>query len=157
MLLRLADPDERYAAVRLRSDLAPLDYERAGEDWVLELGAAGGRTRLEYKLELVHADGGSERVLRPGQPAARARRVRREVGAAAARLRAAGVAGRAEGVEGAERGADRAGPRARRGRRRADLEPGRRRGPATPLPLLVANDGPEYDELAAAHALQRRR
>ena len=40
MLLKLADPDERYAAVRLHSDLAALEYERSGPDWTLDLGGA---------------------------------------------------------------------------------------------------------------------
>ena len=145
MLLRLADPDERYAAVRLHSDLAALEYERSGQDWTLDLGGAAV-TRLEYELELVHADGGSERVCDPDNP-----------------LRAPGAFGEksvvllngyappewldAPKVEGAERelavggrglGADVAvriwSPE--------DAED------SEPLPLLVANDGPEYAELA---------
>ena len=145
MLLRLADPDERYAAVRLHSDLAALEYERAGGDWTLDLGGAPVN-RLEYELELVHADGGSEWVLDPGNP-----------------LTAPGAFGDksvllldgyappawldAPGVEAAEREL---------------LVPGRGLGagvavrlwsPASAkdkqrLPLLVANDGPEYAELA---------
>ena len=67
MRLKLADPDERYTAVRLHSDLAALDYERAGAEWTLDLGGAPV-TRLEYELELVHADGASVRVLDPGNP-----------------------------------------------------------------------------------------
>jgi len=67
VLLRFADPDGRYTAVRLRSDLATLDYERAGEEWTLDLGGTPV-TRLEYELELVGADGGSERVCDPGNP-----------------------------------------------------------------------------------------
>ena len=148
MLLRLADPDERYAAVRLRSDLAALEYERSGEEWRLDLGGAGGIPiqRLEYELELVHPDGGSEVVPDPGNP-----------------LRAPGAFGEksvlllddyaapawldAERVEGSERelvvpgrglGADVA-VRIWSPEDAADSEP---------LPLLVANDGPEYAELA---------
>ena len=145
MLLKLADPDERYSAVRLHSDLPAIEYERSGAEWTLDLGGAPVN-RLEYELELVHADGGSERVLDPGNP-----------------LRAPGAFGdksvlllegyappawlEAPGVEGVEReltapgrglGADVAvriwSP--------ADAED------RTPLPLLVANDGPEYAELA---------
>ena len=67
MLLRLADPDERYTAVRLRSDLPPLGYTRAGTDWTLEVGEMPV-ARLEYRLELVHADGSSEWVCDPGNP-----------------------------------------------------------------------------------------
>src|SRR4029450_11137924 len=33
VFLRLADPEERYSAVRLHSDLAALEYERSGPDW----------------------------------------------------------------------------------------------------------------------------
>ena len=145
MRLKLADPDERYTAVRLHSDLAALDYERAGADWTLDLGGAPV-TRLEYELELVHADGASVRVLDPGNP-----------------LTAPGAFGDKSvllldgyeqpgwigepGVEAAEREL---------------VVPGRGLGadvavrlwsPAdaadkTALPLLVANDGPEYAELA---------
>ena len=145
MRLKLADPDERYTAVRLHSDLAALDYERAGADWTLDLGGAPV-TRLEYELELVHADGVSEWVLDPGNP-----------------LTAPGAFGDKSvllldgyeqpgwigepGVEAAEREL---------------VVPGRGLGadvavrlwsPAdaadkTALPLLVANDGPEYAELA---------
>ena len=145
MRLKLADPDERYTAVRLHSDLAALDYERAGAEWTLDLGGAPV-TRLEYELELVHADGASVRVLDPGNP-----------------LTAPGAFGDKSvllldgyeqpgwigepGVEAAEREL---------------VVPGRGLGadvavrlwsPAdaadkTALPLLVANDGPEYAELA---------
>jgi enterochelin esterase family protein len=143
--LKLADPDERYAAVRLHSDLPLLEYERAGAEWTLDLGGAPVN-RLEYELELVHADGGSEWTLDPGNP-----------------LTAPGAFGdksvllldgyappawlEADGVEGAEREL---------------LVPGRGLGADVPvrlwspadardkqaLPLLVANDGPEYAELA---------
>jgi enterochelin esterase-like enzyme len=145
VLLRLADPEDRYAAVRLHSDLPALEYERAGEDWTLDLGGAPV-ARLEYELELVHADGASERVCDPGNP-----------------LRAPGAFGEksvllldgyappawlsADAVAGAEREL---------------VVPGRGLGadvavrlwsPADAadkraLPLLVANDGPEYAELA---------
>ncbi len=145
MLLRLADPEERYSAVRLRSDLAALDYERDGEDWTLDLGAAPV-ARLEYQLELVHADGGSEVVCDPDNP-----------------LRAPGAFGDKSVLllEGYEPPAWLDAPRAE-GAERALVAPGRGLGtdvdvriwsPADakdtePLPLLVANDGPEYAELA---------
>ena len=71
MLLRLADPDERYAAVRLCSDL-PLpddarEYARRDGEWRLELDLPAV-ARLEYELEVEHHDGGSERVCDPGNP-----------------------------------------------------------------------------------------
>ena len=149
MVLRLADPDARYAAVRLHSDLPALEYEREGEDWTLDLGGGAGGVpiqRLEYELELVLADGGSEWVLDPGNP-----------------LRAPGAFGDKSVLllEGYEPPAwlDAAGVE---GSERELTAPGRGLGtdvavriwsPAdakdrTRLPLLVANDGPEYAELA---------
>jgi enterochelin esterase-like enzyme len=143
--LKLADPDERYTAVRLHSDLAALDYERAGAEWTLDLGGAPV-TRLEYELELVHADGASERVLDPGNP----RTAPGAFGDKSVLLldgyEQPGWIGE-PGVEAAEREL---------------VVPGRGLGadvavrlwsPAdaadkTALPLLVANDGPEYAELA---------
>lgn len=146
MLLRLADPDGRYAAVRLHSDLPALEYERGDAEWTLDLGGAPV-TRLEYELELVLSEGDSEWVLDPGNP-----------------LRAPGAFGDKSvllldgyappswlgepGVEAAEREL---------------LVPGRGLGagvavrlwsPASardrdPLPLLVVHDGPEYAELAS--------
>ena len=148
MLLRLADPDERYAAVRLRSDLPALEYERSGEDWTLDLGDGLGRvvSRLEYELELVHADGGSERVCDPGNP-----------------LRTPGVFGEKSVLlwDGYAPPPWLDAPKAE-GAERELTAPGRGLGtdvdvriwsPAgardrDPLPLLVANDGPEYAELA---------
>ena len=70
MLLRLADPDERYAAVRLCSDL-PLD-ERRLRPRQRRVGAASSPpppvARLEYQLELVDHDGDIARVCDPGNP-----------------------------------------------------------------------------------------
>jgi enterochelin esterase family protein len=145
VLLRLTDPDERYAGVRLHSDLATLEYERAGQEWTLDLGAAPV-ARLEYELELVHADGGSEWVLDPDNP-----------------LTAPGAFGDKSVLllEGYEPPAWLDAPRVE-GAERALVAPGRGLGtdvdvrlwsPAgvkdsEPLPLLVANDGPEYAELA---------
>jgi enterochelin esterase-like enzyme len=145
LLLRLADPDERYAAVRLHSDLATLDYDRAGAEWTLDLGAAPV-TRLEYQLELVDADGGSERVCDPGNP-----------------LRAPGAFGEKSVVEleGYEPPAWLDAPQVE-GSERELTAPGRGLGSDVAvriwspdeardvdrLPLLVANDGPEYAKLA---------
>jgi len=143
--LKLADPDERYTAVRLHSDLAALDYERAGAEWTLDLGGAPV-TRLEYELELVHADGASVRVLDPGNP-----------------LTAPGAFGDKSVL--LLDGYEQPGWIGEPGVGAAERElvvPGRGLGadvavrlwsPAdvadkTALPLLVANDGPEYAELA---------
>ena len=131
--------------MRLRSDLPALDYERAGEDWTVDVGAPPV-ARLEYELELVHADGGSEVVCDPGNP-----------------LRAPGAFGEKSVLllDGYEPPPWLGEPQAE-GAERALTAPGRGLGqdvavrlwsPADaedgdPLPLLVANDGPEYAELA---------
>jgi enterochelin esterase family protein len=145
VLLRLADPEERYSAVRLHSDLPALEYAREGEEWTLDLGGAPV-TRLEYELELVHADGGSEWALDPGNPltapgafgdksvllldgyappewldAPKAEATERELV----------VGGRGLGSDVAVRLWSPAAAKDR-----------------DALPLLVANDGPEYAELA---------
>jgi enterochelin esterase-like enzyme len=134
-LLRLPDPDERYAAVRLCSDLPPREYEREGDEWRLDLDPSVAR--LEYELELVHPDGGRECVLDPGNP-----------------LRAPGAFGEKselrlasyeppewldeDGVPGTydeiEDGVQVWAPKDTDAR--------------DALPLLLANDGPEYDELS---------
>ena len=122
-------------------------FERDDGDWVLELELPDV-LRLEYKLEVDHADGGTRVDLRPRQPEARAGRVRREVGARAARLRAAGVAG-GRGVPGRfdevvdPRAAGSGANVAVRVWSPADAQPG------TPLRMLLANDGPEYDALSS--------
>jgi len=135
VLLRLPDPEERYAAVRLCSDLPAREYERHGDEWRLELDAPVAR--LEYELELVHPDGGRECVLDAENPY-------RAPGAFGEKseLRLAGYAPPAwleeEGVVGGY----------------TDVADGVRvwapedAEPGEPLPLLVANDGPEYDSLA---------
>jgi enterochelin esterase family protein len=67
LTFRFADPDGRYVAVRLCSDLpGPRDFARDGDEWVLEVDAPVAR--LEYKLELEHVDGATEIVLDPGNP-----------------------------------------------------------------------------------------
>jgi len=146
VLLQLADPEAAYTAVRLHSDLPALEYERAGAEWTLDLACAPVR-RLEYQLELVHADGGSEWVLDPANP-----------------LRAPGAFGDKsvlllEGYEPPEW----IGWPLAEGDERALTAPGRGLGSdvavriwspgdaddAERLPLLVANDGSEYAELAS--------
>jgi enterochelin esterase family protein len=134
-LLRFADPEERYEAVRLCSDLPPAEYERHGGEWRLDIDPPVAR--LEYQLELVHAGGGSEWVLDPGNPHTapgafgEKSELRLEGYTPPAWLEEEGVPGGytdvADGVrvwapEDAE----------------ADEQ----------LPLLVAHDGPEYDLLA---------
>jgi enterochelin esterase-like enzyme len=140
LTFRFADPDGRYAAVRLCSDLhGPRGFAREGDDWVLELDTP--LARLEYQLELEHADGTTETVLDPENP-----------------HRAPGVFGdksvmltdgyeppawlEADAVQG----------------RYHELSV-RARGLGTEMhvrlwdgggaPLLIAHDGPEYDKLAS--------
>ena len=147
MLLRLADPDERYTAVRLCADL-PLpsaDYARNNGEWRLEL-VPPPVARLEYELEVVDHEGRSARVRDPGNP-------HQAPGAFGEKsvLLLPGYAPpgwlAAEGVP---------------GRSRELVTPGRGlgaevhvsvwspadAGPGEALPLLVAHDGPEYDRLA---------
>jgi enterochelin esterase-like enzyme len=142
---RLADPEGRYAAVRLCSDLRLSEEQKAfardGGEWVLRL-TPPPVARLEYQLELVHADGGSEVVCEPGNP-------HRAPGAFGEKsvlllpgyqppawLNAEGVPG--DTVELAPRG---------RGLR-ANVHVRIWSPPGNPLPLLIAHDGPEYDRLA---------
>jgi enterochelin esterase-like enzyme len=67
LTFRFGDPDGRYAAVRLCSDLhGPRDFARDGDGWVLEIDPP--IARLEYQLELEHPDGSTETVLDPGNP-----------------------------------------------------------------------------------------
>jgi enterochelin esterase family protein len=150
MLLRLEDPDERLQAVRLCSDL-PLDderrtYARRNGEWRLELKLPD-LERLEYELELVHDDGGSEVVCDPGNP-------NRAPGAFGEKsvlllpgyappqwLGEPGVPGRGEelAVHGRGLGAE----------VHTRIWSPEDAGPGEPLPLLIAHDGPEYDELAS--------
>jgi len=149
LTFRLADPEGRYAAVRLCSDLPLSDRERSfardGAEWVLDIDPPA-IARLEYELELVDGDGASALGLDPGNP-----------------LRAPGAFGEksvvlmpgyeppawldAAAVEG------RSVDFAVRGRGLGAYVHGRiwspvDTGPDEPLPLLVAHDGPEYDKLA---------
>src|ERR1044072_1585129 len=69
--LRLEDPDERFSAVRLASDLHLSDEERSftrnGDGWVLDVELPDV-LRLVDKLEVEHKDGGSEWICVPGIP-----------------------------------------------------------------------------------------
>jgi enterochelin esterase-like enzyme len=150
VLLRFADPDRRLSAVRLCSDL-PLDeerrsYSRRDGEWQLEL-APPAVARLEYELELVHGAGASELVCDPGNP-------NRAPGAFGEKsvlllpgyvppgwLGEPAVPGAHTelSVRGRGLGADVA----------VRIWSPDDAGPGEPLPLLVAHDGPEYDELAS--------
>ena len=147
-MLRVADPEGRYSAVRLSSDLHLSDAERSfarvNGEWVLELEPADVR-RLEYKLELIRPDGEVEWALDAENP-------HRAPGAfgeksvlllpgyeAPAWLDAPVVEGGYNEFEVRGRGLGAAvavrvwAPAGSEGR---------------PLRLLLAHDGPEYDALA---------
>jgi enterochelin esterase-like enzyme len=147
LTFRLADPEGRYTAVRLCSDLPLSDAERSygrdGDEWVLELEPLPIE-RLEYHVEVTEQDGATQTGPDPGNP-----------------LRAPGAFGEksvlllpgyeppawleAETVEG------RYEDFSVRGRGLGATVTGRIWSPPTdePAPLLVAHDGPEYDRLAS--------
>jgi enterochelin esterase-like enzyme len=139
LTFRVADPDGRYAAVRLRSDLhVDPDFHREGDDWVLTVDAPVAR--LEYQLELRRADGTTETVLDPGSPD-RAPGVFGEKSVMLADgyeppawLEADAVAGEVEELSIRARGLG------------ASIDV--RLWTAGDGPLLVAHDGPEFDRLA---------
>jgi enterochelin esterase-like enzyme len=142
VLLRLPDPDARYTAVRLRSDLPAQEFARDNGEWRLEFQAEAVE-RLEYQLEVEHDDGGTEYLLDPDNP-------HTAPGAFGdksvlllptyeppAWLDAPQVEGQLISITtrgGLSVDVDLWSP--------ADADP------QEPLPLLVAHDGPEYDRLA---------
>ena len=146
MTFRLADPEGRYAAVRLCSDLPLTDrersFERDGADWVIELDPKHV-ARLEYHVEVTDHEGATETGPDPGNP-----------------LRAPGAFGEKSVLllGGYEPPAWLNAPVVEsryedfsvRGRGLGANVTGRIWSPPTdePLPLLVAHDGPEYDKLA---------
>ncbi len=140
--LRVDDPEERYAAVRLCSDLslACPEFVRDDGGWVLRL-PDNHLERLEYQLELSGHDGDRVVVCDPGNPE-RAPGAFGEKSVLAAPgyrppawLEEPAVVGAFEGI----------GLRVL-GR---DLDVGVWSPCEGALPLLVAHDGPEYDALAA--------
>jgi enterochelin esterase-like enzyme len=139
--LRVEDPEQRLAAVRLCSDLALEDpqFVRDNGGWVLALPPTA-LARLEYQLELSDHDGDTVVVCDPGNP-------ERAPGAFGEKsvllapgyrsptwLDAPAVAGERDEI----------GVRVL-GR---ELPIGIWSPAEGELPLLVAHDGPEYDELA---------
>lgn len=68
---RLADPERRLAGVRLVQEVRIpgdlLGFHRDGDEWELVIDRPPVN-RMEYLLELRHADGGTETVLDPGNP-----------------------------------------------------------------------------------------
>jgi enterochelin esterase-like enzyme len=143
VLIRLADPDERYSSVRLCSDLPPRELAHDDGEWRLELDEPV--ERLEYQLEVVREDGETEYLLDPGNP----HRAPGAFGDKSVALRpsyappawldAPVVEGQLISLTAPTRGmtvdVDLWSP--------ADADP------QQPLPLLVAHDGPEYDRLSS--------
>jgi len=139
--LRVDDPDQRLAGVRLVSDLPLADpvFVRDGSGWVLELPETG-LARLEYQLELSDRDGDTIVVCDPGNP----ERAPGPFGEKSvllapgyrppAWLNGPVVAGELEHVAVRVLG--------------RDLPVSIWSPDEGELPLLVAHDGPEYDELA---------
>ena len=150
MTFRLADPDHVLAGVRLQQDLGIaadlLDFRRAGAGWELKLGRPPV-VRMEYLLELYRQDGGTEVVPDPANP-------RQAAGAFGPKsvLEFPGYAAPAWLAAAADPGSSTtfAVPAASLD----DAVAVRIWAPSgtpgdEPLPLLVVNDGPEYDSLAS--------
>lgn len=152
IVFRVADPGRNLAAVKLLQDVARprwgLDFTRApsSDEWVLFFPRPDA-LRMEYVLELVHADGGSEVIPDPVNP-------RRAAGAFGDRsviefpgYRAPEWVGRdvprGEVTDVKLRG------RAARARASGLLWTAHGGDASEPLPLLVAHDGPEYAKLSA--------
>jgi enterochelin esterase family protein len=147
LTFRLADPDGRYAAVRLCCDLPLADaarsFEPADGEWVLRIDDPP-LTRLEYQLEVEHADGRRETLCDPANP----QRAAGPFGDKSVRL----LPGYrppdwldAETVEGE---VTELGPRGRGLRAHVPVRVWSPAGPAA-MPVLVAHDGPEYDALSS--------
>lgn len=145
-VLRLEDPDGRYRAVRLVSDLLkrepPLPFARLGTGWELAL-TLPAVDRLEYQLQVVTADDAVELLLDPGAPTASgpfgAKSVLELPGYRAPDW--LGTDAPAGELEAVELPSDKLGAT-------VDALVWRPAGtrPDTPLPLLVVHDGPEYAE-----------
>jgi len=141
---RLPDPDARYTAVRLSSDLPAHEFARDNGEWRLELTEPV--QRLEYQFEVVLEDGETETLLDPGNPnTAPGAFGDKSVLVASGYEEPAWL--EAPRVEGARstvttKGRGFGGGLEIEVWRPADTDP------AEPLPLLVAHDGPEYDSLS---------
>ncbi len=144
---RFSDRDRQLAGVRLAQQVRipgdRLDFARAGDGWQLTLPRPRV-TRMEYRLELRHPDGGTEEVCDPANP-----------------LRAPGAFGDKSVLEFADYrppawldaavlpgSASELLVPSRYLRAEVEVRlwaPADAR-PTEPLPLLVAHDGPEYDQ-----------
>lgn len=151
LLLRYPDPEGRLAGVRLLADLLKRDPPRAfargepGDDWELRVPAPPA-DRIEYQLELAHADGRTEVVCDPSVPTTPGPFGEKSV------LELPGyVAPEWLDDEEAPRGP--VEPLTIRSRLlggdlHALLWSPADADPAEPLPLLVVHDGPEYAEFS---------
>lgn len=148
-ILRYPDPARALAGVGLVTELwkraTPRPYRRADDGWELELGELPV-DRLEYQLELVHADGRREIVLDPAAPTVEAPFGPKSVVTTAgyhapAWLSAAAPPGHDAPLELASPMLD--APVRGRLWTAAGLTP------TTPAPLLVVHDGPELARFAA--------
>jgi enterochelin esterase-like enzyme len=146
--LRLEDPEGRYRAVRLLTDLykrePPLAFARRGTTWELRLPLPAV-DRFEYLLQVADANGNLETILDPAAPTASgpfgAKSVFELPGYAPPAWVAAGAA--AGTVEPLELESERLGATVRGLLwTPAGVE-------ADGLPLVVAHDGPEYAEHSA--------
>jgi enterochelin esterase family protein len=144
VIFRVPDPEQRWTAVRLASDIpAPTrDFERHDGDWVLALPEELRLHRVEYELEVEHPDGGKEWIADPSHG-----------------TRAPGAFGEKSVLEAEHYEAPwwLGAPVIEATVERVPLGIAMRRrvnadvwGPVTdePLPALLAHDGPEYDKLA---------
>jgi enterochelin esterase-like enzyme len=143
------DTEHRLAGVSLWQEVRiptdQLDFGWAGGSWTLRV-ARPAVDRMEYLLELQHADGGHELITDPANP-------RRVPGAFGDKSVIEFTGYRAPWWVGQQAPAGRTTPLALPARSVLDKVVGRLWSPAdvdddAPLPLLVAHDGPEYDELA---------
>ena len=149
MLLRLADPDERYAAVRLCSDLPLPDGRLRPPRRRVAAGARRGRrsrgwsTSSRSSTTTARARASATPATRTTAPGAFGEKsVLLLPGYARAALARARRACPAQTQELAVTGAGSAR------RSHVSVWSPADAGPGEPLPLLVAHDGPEYDRLA---------
>jgi enterochelin esterase family protein len=143
VLIRLADPDERYASVRLCSDLPSQELARDNGEWRLELDAPV--ERLEYQLEVQDGDGDTAVILDPDNP----HTAPGAFGDKSVALRpsysppewleAPAVDGQLISITVGSRGMS----------VDVDLWSPADADPREPLPLLLSHDGPEFEKLGS--------